>query len=237
MTSIENRKYDMLLRVRAFGDTHTDAFPPSSAAGQAFAALSAAIDQLPDHASSSPAQTREGMMRRNAARAALEESLEAVARCVRVIAADTPGFDQPFARPRLRAHRTIINTGRAIAGAAEQAKDQFVALGLPDTFVSDLRARIDAFEEAVRVWQEHRDAHAAARARMQEGLATALALLPRLDVIVTNHFKDDVSTLVVWERVRTFEHPYRARKGRRAPVPADADAPAPFDDPSRKEVA
>jgi hypothetical protein len=35
MNSFDMRRYEMLVRVREFGNTHADVFPPSTIAGQA----------------------------------------------------------------------------------------------------------------------------------------------------------------------------------------------------------
>ena len=43
MTTIETRPYEMLVRVRDFGEAHRDRFPASSVAGQAFATVGEAV--------------------------------------------------------------------------------------------------------------------------------------------------------------------------------------------------
>src|SRR4051794_16044779 len=46
METRQRRQYEMLLRVRDFGDTHRALFSPASAAPQAFTTLGATIDEL-----------------------------------------------------------------------------------------------------------------------------------------------------------------------------------------------
>ena len=50
MTNKETRRYEMLVRVRDFGEAHRDLFAKSTPGGEAFAAVADAVRQLSDHA-------------------------------------------------------------------------------------------------------------------------------------------------------------------------------------------
>ena len=76
------------------------------------------------------------------------------------------------------------------------------------------------------MWEAGRDGHAAARASIDSGLVAAMTLLPKLDVVVANQYRDDPGTLAVWERDRRVDVARRARRRKVAPMPAEASAPA-----------
>src|SRR5262245_19981241 len=94
MTGVDTRRYEMLVRVRDFGATFADRFPPSSLGGQAFATVKAAVDALSEHAASlmsGKGTAREGTTSKAVTREALRDDLEAIIRTARALALDTPG--------------------------------------------------------------------------------------------------------------------------------------------------
>jgi hypothetical protein len=60
MTTIETRRYEMLVRVRDFGEAQLDLFPASSVARDQFGAVGAAVRALSTHAVDKMSATREG---------------------------------------------------------------------------------------------------------------------------------------------------------------------------------
>jgi hypothetical protein len=225
MKNTESRTYEMLVRVREFGNDHRDVFPASSPGGQAFEALSAVLTRLAGHAVSRLTTTGGGTGKKDAAREALLESLDAVHRCARVIAEESPGFGEAFLLTRLRSNQAIIMTGRAFAAEAATRRSQFVACGMPETFVADLIGRVDAFEQAVRAWEAARNGQASARASIDSGLAAGLAVVRKLDICVLNQLRHDPATMAVWERNRRIERPRRARRSTPTPPVVDISAP------------
>src|SRR5262245_41839789 len=123
----DNARYEMLVRIQAFGETHKEKFPDGSIGGKAFATVDAAVEQLRHHALDKMATTREGIRLKAAARRALADRLDTIARTARVIAQDKPGFDDPFRTPRLRSDQALVTAGRVFAREAEQVKDVLVA--------------------------------------------------------------------------------------------------------------
>ena len=136
MTRMEMRRYAMLARVRDFGQAHRDLFPESSVGGQAFATVAAAVAELSEHAVAKMSSAREGIRAMKDARHWLVDRLEAIARTARAIAADRPGFDDSFRLPRQYSNAALATIARVFIQDAEATKDQFVAHGLPDTFVA-----------------------------------------------------------------------------------------------------
>ena len=226
MKSTESRTYEMLVRVREFGNDHRDLFPASSPGGQAFEALSGVLTRLAGHAVSRMTTTGGGTGKKDAAREALLESLDAVHRCARVIAEESPGFGEAFMLTRLRSNQAIITTGRAFAAEAAARRSQFVACGMSETFVSDLIGRVDAFEHAVRGWEVAKNSQASARASIDSGLAAGLAVVRKLDICVVNQLRHDPATMAVWTRNRKIDRPRRARRlTATSPVPVVGGVP------------
>jgi hypothetical protein len=91
MTTIETRRYEMLVRVRDFGEAQLDLFPASSVARDQFGAVGAAVRALTTHAVDKMSATREGRNVKPLARHQPLEHLVAVRLTARAIAQKTLG--------------------------------------------------------------------------------------------------------------------------------------------------
>jgi hypothetical protein len=207
----------MLMRVHAFGGSHPDLFPESSLAGQAFAVVAEAVTQLTERSRVRTSKKREGHGARRKAREALVPQLETIARTARVIAEESPGFDDPFYLPRHPSDQSLLTAGRAFVHDAEANKAQFVSHNMPQTFVTDLHERVEEFERAIRTLEAGKDGHAAARAAIEVAFASGLAAVRKLDVLVANQLHDDPVTMAVWERDRRVDYRKRSRKPATSP--------------------
>jgi hypothetical protein len=242
MTAQETRRYEMLVRVRKFGETHREHFPKGSVGGKALAAVAEAVDELSRHAVSQMSGAEEGSMSKWRVRAALVERLDAVGRAARVIAEEVAGFDDPFRLPRVRlTDQKLITAGRKFVQDAEANKARFIAHGMPSTFVAELTDLVDQFEQAVRERQAGKGQRAAAQAGITTAIEAGMAAARKLDLIVENRLRGDAVTQAQWDRDRRVDHRRRVRRDAVvppaeraaavvapvAPVPATPAAPAP----------
>jgi hypothetical protein len=221
MHAFERRQYDMLVRVRDFGDRHGHLFPTSSVAQENFAAVAAAIKELDAHdLTHMEASVAARAHRKELAREALRSRLQAISQTARVLAAAAPGLDQQFPMPNSVTDQTLLTTARKFVRDATPLSSQFLAHGMPTTFLADLTALADSFEQALRDRGLGREARRAARAGTQASLASGLAAVRSLNAIVTNHLRDDEVTTSVWEQARRIIYPERAKRTDATPEPA-----------------
>jgi hypothetical protein len=218
MTLTDQRRHDMLTRVREFGVNFGHLLPESSRARQAFAAVDEAIRhvQALDQAATSVSVAA---ARKAAARTALVDLLAQVEQTARVLAMDHPELKPRFELPEWVGDRRLLAIARQFASDAVAAAAEFVAHGLPATLVVDLEQRIATFEATIQERGASREEQVAARARIAASLEGALAAVRRLDVIVANHLASDPVTRAVWKRDRRVVYPYRSRKAESAPSP------------------
>ena len=134
MNAVQSRRYEMLVRVRDFGDAHADLFQESSLAQQTFAAVAEAVEQLNAH-TVSKLSAAPGMTPKVMARADLQDRLEAISQTARVIAEQTdrnaPSRMTP-SRSRIGSSRTSCRrrfspTSRRPSGASSRRREA----GLP----------------------------------------------------------------------------------------------------------
>jgi hypothetical protein len=186
----------------------------------AFAAVAAALDQLSGHAVSKMSTEGEVRDSRGAARAALGKRLIDISRAAAVIADEAPGFDKPFYLSKKRQpDQALVTAGRLFIQHAEAGKSRFVELGMAESCVTELTSLVDAFEQAIQGREAGRDGQTAARAGITSALASGLAAVRRLDVIVGIQFAGDPVVMAVWERDRKVDIPPRRRK------PASPESP------------
>ena len=227
MNAIERRQYEMLVRVRDFGDRYGHLFPTSSVARENFAAVAATIKELDaQDVTHMEASVTARAHRKELARETLLARLQAISQTARVLAKDTAGLDQQFEVPTKPTDRAVVTTGRKFARDAAAFSSQFLAQGMPVAFLADLNALIDSFERALRDRGLGHEARRAARASTQAALSSGLAAVRSLNAIVTNHLRDDAVTRIVWDRERRIVYPKRTEVSPEPAVTAAApDSP------------
>ncbi len=230
MTSLDRRRYDMLVRVQQFGIAHAERFPADSLGGRTFAALAATLDQVSGHLTSQAqgyGATRSGTLSKAAARAALRQALDALARTARAMAADVPGLEGRFRVVPTRLNDLeLLTAGRAFAGEAAALASPFIAHGLPAGFLAELQAALDAFEGTARDRVAARGARASARAGITATLDAADEAVARLDAIVPNTLRGEPALLAAWRVARHIQRTGTAAAGPAEPAPVPAPAVA-----------
>jgi hypothetical protein len=227
MNARETRQYEMLLRVRDFGNTHRERFAGSIVAQQAFAAVGVAIDDLTatDMRKMSASISARGT-RKAAAREALIDLLLKVNQLARVLRArgqKTP----PFEFPDSRSDQALLTAGRQFARDAAAFETELTGHGMVP---ADIAVMTAAFEVATRDRGMSRSDHTAARTRIQELLSSSVLEVRRLDLIIDNELAGDKVIQAVWKQARRVEDPRKPRttSAPEPPAPAaGADAAAP----------
>jgi hypothetical protein len=212
----------MFARVRDFGEVHRDLFPESSEGGQAFATVAAAVAKLGAHTRSKLSGTHDGRQAKVAAREALRDRLDAIARTARAIAEQTPGFDDPFHLPRKQDDESLLLACPMFLDEAEAKKARFVGHGFSETFVTDLKVFVDRFEQAVRSVSSAKERTKVARKGIVAAQLSGFAAIRQLDVIVRNQLEHDPEALDHWEEARKVEYLNRRRV---AAAPDEEKAP------------
>jgi hypothetical protein len=224
MNAFERRQYEMLLRVRDFGNTHRQLFS-APGAQQTFAAVSATIDNLTATALLKvTASVSARADRKEAKRKALVDLLARVSQLARVLRAG--GWTLPaFTLPASKSDQALLTTGRQFARDAATVDAEFSANGMGSAVIG---ASTTAFETALRDRGMSRADRTAARARIRELISSALLDVRRLDLMVQNELATDAVVQAVWKQARRVEE---ARGGSRGATDQPAPTPAPASEP------
>jgi len=229
MRRFDIHRYDMLVRVNAFGAAHRDLFPANAFGGRTFTALGTAVRQMNGYLTSEGSghgAAREGALSKAAARAALRDALESVARTARALALDTPGLEGKFRMPARFNDHDLATAARVFVADATPLAVGFITHGLPKSFLADLRAQLDAFERAAQAHMAARETRAAARAGIESALEDALTIHQRLDAVVPNRLRDNPTVYAAWTTARRMAR-VRTVAGPVTPVPSPAVPPPP----------
>ena len=218
------RRYEMLLRVNDFGTQHAASFPASNRAHELFADLKAITDEIEQLATaqqSNQRSAREGTTNRGEARTDLREAMEEISETARSMAFDTPGLEDKFRMPRGRSTDVdLINTARAFAQDALPLKDAFILHGLAPTFLDELNALIDTFEQVIDSQQRSRRSQVSATSGLDDAIERGVNKMRQLDAIVRNKFRGNANVIAEWENAR-----HTTRANLTPSTPAQPSAP------------
>jgi hypothetical protein len=210
MTRVQRRTLEMLERVCGFRRTHQALFPVGSPGGEALSVVQTSVDRIAELVTAQMAAVDDPRWRARE-RASITRYLKGVTRTARQIARLDGRVERSFVLPTRRTDTTLLETAQAFLRDATPMAQRFIDLGMPSTFLADLRERTERFESAVTRRRSARLAAAKARAGLAEAYRRALDAVMTFDVIAANALADDVVTLGTWRGTRRID---RARKRR-----------------------
>ena len=227
MRTYDQQRYRMLVRITEFGVAHRDLFPADGPARRLFAVVETAVDQLSNYVTAQDAgrvASRESAVSKAAARKALNEALDIIARTARAL--DIPDIRSTFYLPPVRNDYEAATAARTFMRDAAPLRGPLIAHGLPKSFLADLRDRLDAFERATHDRLSALETCAAAAAGLGTSMALAVNALTRLDAIVANTLRAEPWLLQTWTTLRRVPRVRAMRRRVEAPAGTSAAATA-----------
>jgi hypothetical protein len=221
MTVYETRRYEMFLKVRDFFAARAADFPAGSIAAVIFAPLIGIINQLAQIAGeqiSTRGDYSQAIEIKSDARDVLYVMLRDISDLAEALSYEINGLEEKFRMPFNRRDQNLIAAGRAFAADATAFEDEFTGYGLRATFIADLIAATDAFEQSLTpanvAGQERTGKTAAAAPLVNAGMI----IVRRLTPVVRMKYRNDAANLAAWETARHVE-----RTLPKAPTPAPAN--------------
>jgi hypothetical protein len=211
-------------RVGAFLSANAADFPAGSKGGELAAGLKAELSNLSTldvvKATGASARQQSSLGRRD-----FRESLRALVASV-CDTADAIALDHAEVKglfPRTlpnRSDSTLFAVARSFATTAAPLKSLFVEYDMPADFIDSLKADADGLERQMTLQSETTGARVGANASISETLRRADELVDKLDVIVSNKYRNDPAKLAAWESARRLERaPRTKRTGDAPPTP------------------
>lgn len=210
MNDSERRRYECFLRIKQFGIDNAADFAAIPIAVTNFGVITTEIDFLEEHGADQQAgfgDARGATEVKGTARENLREEMSDIARTARSMEYQYDGISERFKMPRNSSDQTLLATGRAWVDEATPIVADFVAYGMPATFVTDLTAACDAFEATFGPQSSAIDDHVEATAEIGEAVQRGMVARRILDGIVRNVYKNDVGKLAAWTSASHIEKP------------------------------
>lgn len=225
MKDSETRRLEMFIGVREFGAAHAQSFPADSRGGEVLAEINSVITEMQNHAASQDSGKRaskEGTTLVAVARAELREEIDAIQNTARGMAHAIPGVAEKFHLPSHMRDQELLTVARAFAADAAPLKTEFVRRGMPASFLEDLAAHIETFEQSIGGREQKTGARVAATAAIDGAIERGINAVRELDAIVRNIFRNDAATLAEWT---SASHTERASRGATTDTPPAQPAP------------
>ncbi len=210
MNDLERNYYNAFVGVRDFGADNAADFKAGSAGANNFAAVGAAATEM-EQSGAVQASGASGQMtmQKGLAIAQLREDLRAINRTARALAVDDADIGALFRMPSGNNEQNLLAVARSFLTGATPLKDRFVEFGLPDDFLEDLQADINAFEQAVSGKGASTGEKISATASIGDAVQNGLEALRRLRAVVPNKYRDNPTKLAAWT---SASHVERAAK-------------------------
>jgi hypothetical protein len=189
----------MLVRIKQFGIDNAADF--TGIATTKFAEIGSKVDQTQEKSAGQQAGfglTAQQFEVKDTAREDLRDEMSAIARTARSMEYSFDGISDQFRFQRNLSDETKLARARAFAIAAAPRQADFIAYGLPATFIADLTAAADAFEatfgSGASATAEQVAATAESAAFIREGMIAKRVL----EGIVRNRYAGDPGKLAAW---------------------------------------
>lgn len=186
--------FGLLTRIDRFGRTYVNYFVRTSFAGQKFAIVRAAVDEIERlRRKRRPigVTTRPQILLRTVLKEILIREMDAIDMTAYAIAIDRQIPEDKFRTPWSYDDEKILLAARVFAEDAIPYRDEFLRYCMRVTFIDELREVADEFEEATVVRRQEANARPCVEVLIDNAMERGLLAARELDVMMLNRFYDD----------------------------------------------
>jgi hypothetical protein len=204
MNKLVRKKLDMAGRVGDFSRQHMSEDPSYAAVLNSFETRLARAEALATQQRAGRITSRAATARRLEMRKTLHEKLlPYLVRVGQAVAKTAPDVGQRFEMPLLRMTNAAYRTAaRAMFDEASAARDQFIAGGMTEQFLTDLGQALDQYDAAVEDARQARIEHVGARADLEVVTEELMELVALLDGLNRYRFRNNSELSAAWESAR-----------------------------------
>lgn len=219
------RKLDMAARVRDFCRTHTDQNPGYTAAVARLEERLVRAEALAQQQVAGRLAVSGAVVNKDQLREEIYHTLGLLAGLAKPASREEAELAVGFVRPRTKlSHQAFLTRARVAAANGSAHRDLLIRYGMPDTFLDDLGAALDRFEQSLNDKHNGRAAHVGARAELEAVTAEIMLIVRQLDALNRFRFRSDAESLAAWKSARDVAWP--AQQKEVLPAGGDAQKPA-----------
>jgi hypothetical protein len=133
----------------------------------------------------------------------IHDSIAMLAGLARSTAQEAPELRVRIAGLRLNlSHQVFLTRARVAAETASSHRDVLIRYGMPETFLDDLGATLDRFEQTINEKHAGQAAHVGARADLSAVSDEIMLLVGQLDSLNRLRFRNNAELLAAWKSAR-----------------------------------
>ena len=218
MNDDARRHLDTYIAMDKFGTDNASDFPGGSPGGDNFALVNTIVNQFQASGGEQMAAIGESGQQveiKGTNRENMRAQMSAISLLARSMEYAFDGISNKFRMPRNRNDADLLAAARAFATEAVAYQADFIAYGLPVTFIADLTADADAFDASLSDTAGAKADRAEATAEIEDWVTQGMRARRILDGIVKIKYANDVGKLAAWT---TASHIEKAPK-KKAPTP------------------
>lgn len=206
-TSIR-RKLDMAGRVRDFCRTHADANPGYTAAVARLEERLARAEALARQEVAGRLAVTGAVANKNQLRGEIHDTISLLVGLAGPASREEPDLAVGIGRhAEASSHQVFLTRARVAAANGATHRDLLIRYGMPETFLDELGAALDRFEQALNQKHSGRAAHVGARAELDAVTAEIMLIVRQLDALNRFRFRNDAESLAGWKSARDVAWP------------------------------
>ncbi len=132
---------------------------------------------------------------------------------------DHPGIAPTFRLPRSGGYAALVASAQNIIATATPLSEEFVAAGLPATFLTELGALLTAFQTATSQKNGGKISSALGTATLKAKARLGILAAQKLDACVRNHFRGQPEIIAAWKVARKIARGSRGSTTEPTPPP------------------
>jgi hypothetical protein len=208
------RRLDMARRVREFCRTHPAPNNPGyTAAVTRLVERLARAEALDEQQLAGRIAVSGAVLTKEQLREEIYGTLGLLAGLAKPAAKEEPELAVGFARPRTNlSNQGFLTRARVSAANASAHRELLIRYGMPESFLDELGAALDQFEQALNEKHNGRAAHVGARAELDAITREIMLDVRQLDALNRFFFRSDAESLAAWKSARDVAWPLPPEK-------------------------
>jgi hypothetical protein len=202
------RRNNTFIRIKQFGLDNAADFPAGSVGAQQFTEMTAVvalIEELAADQTQGSSGARFAFHGKGTARENLRETVTEIADIARSMIYEFPGIDLKFRLGRNLTDAGLLAIANAFLEEAAPYKDDFIRYGLEATFIADLQAAIEAFQQSLGAPGAAIGEQVEATTELDEAVRRGMIARRILDGVVRLKYKNNPGRLAAWTSASHIE--------------------------------
>ncbi len=203
MDARETNILESFINMREFDRVNAADYKDFPDAKAQFTVINSSIEAMQEHAAKQTSGIGgRAVQQKSVLDAAIRRRMKSISRTARALNINDEGFRRLFSIPNGRSAQKLLAAAREFAEEATTHKAEFIKLGIRASFIEDLTADIEDYEQAISDKAGAQSATAGASAGIDEAVENGMEAAIIADSIMRNVYEDEPVKLAEWMRAK-----------------------------------